>query len=190
MIDIFDSSDLGSKLADTIAFALAPDVPREDARTHGGLWSDLRMITFEHRVRCGFYLQEDYTGNRMMTYNVWEAYRASKERQAQAFELTMKEWEGRWYNAKQAIRIGTNAMWARVGVKRKMPLSIRGVCTEVVWTYVDHLGGKYQKVLREISGRDAFDPMLQYAMTNNYRELWRRKEHDRWCKCYHCRRSG
>jgi hypothetical protein len=200
MIDIFDSSDLGSKLADTIAWSIARDVPREEARTHGGLWlagpglgpfgQSYQVTTFEHRIRCGFYPQQDYTRNPMMTYNVWEPYRAPSDIQLSAFMLTRRSWEGRWYNAKQAIRIGTNALWLRAGVRRDMPLSIRGVCTEVVWYYVDLLGSDYQALLRdEYDGPDAFTPMTQKKMCVEHPELWRLKPHVA-CGCYHCRRGG
>jgi hypothetical protein len=141
MIRLFLSSDCSSRMAAVIRATLG------EMWSHGGLHDTERNETFEHRYRCGCYPWTDYTRNPQMRLAEFEILCASASSINAAYYLTKRKWEGRRYNAGQAVTMGLAALWARVGVERKIPLSAAGVCTEVVYDFLRTLGGKHALAL-------------------------------------------
>jgi hypothetical protein len=114
-------------------------------------------MSFEQRYYCRYYPWADYEKPGMRV-DEWEV-RASYSRVQTAFIRVRDRFIGKRYAVGQLVNITSSVLWARVGVKREASLRKGLVCSELVWHFIDELGGDHQRRLRAIfRDPDLFTP--------------------------------
>lgn len=138
MLTIGASSDLKSLLASEIR-------RRTDSEfSHAWIVADLDN-TFEAKWRVGYYPRAEYDDPNYRIFQV--SVNVPLARRKRAFENLVKDYNGQVYGIGQALSIGWSLAWGRVGIKKKVKLTRGLVCSEVVWRYLNNMGGTIQRNL-------------------------------------------
>ena len=164
----FTSSDQVAKLAAAIRATLG------GPWSHGG-WKH-GPLSFEHRLVCKDYPWAEEYERETMRVAVWSLRKATAADHQMLEVYLRRRWEGKLYNIRQMLAMGSAALWARAGVERRVPMSVLGVCTEVLYDGIDWWGREYQEHLRTTWERaDAFDPLKAFACFTSAPELYARE---------------
>jgi hypothetical protein len=117
-------------------------------RTHAGIHRTEVDMSFEQRLMCRYYPWGDYQKPGMRVEE-WEI-KLPRTRVNEAFVRLRDRFIGRRYGIGQLLNMTTALLWAKVGVKREMSVRRGLVCSELVWHFIDELGGMHQRTLREV----------------------------------------
>ena len=167
-IRIFTSTDRESNLAAIIRRATKQD------RSHCGLHHTEYDITYEQRLKCGYYPWSDYE-NPGVDVDEWEVVGASHKRIMEAFRDCRDLFHGQRYAYGQILAFLPYLFWRGRGKERDMRITKYLVCSELVWHFIDCLGGQHSKVLwRCLPEKDEVTPGDLLEVLDGYPKLFRR----------------
>lgn len=148
---VFTSTDLDHWFS-----KLARKMTNQDF-SHGGIrWS--LDDTFEARIKVDDYRWTDYEKPNMRV-NQFEFRRVSDDRLMRAFVDLRNKKKGARYGVGQLLAFVPVLLWRKVGVERDISIRRFTVCSELVWMFIDALGGNHQRSLRNgYPDQDIFTP--------------------------------
>ena len=151
-IRIFCSTDKNHSFSKIARAATKKD------RTHCGLHRVESNQTYEQRLKCGYYSWSDYT-KPDIEVDEWQLLGVSEERVVRAFIALRWNFDDQRYNVGQLLAFLPYLLWRKIGVDKDIRISKLLVCSELVWHFIDNLGGNHQRVLRaELPDKDEVTP--------------------------------